>query len=69
MDKKISFEENMKELSRIVAELEKGDLPLEKAVSLYGDGVRLSAECRKQLSEAQLKIAEDKSSAADSEEK
>ena len=35
MEEKFSFEENMAELNKIVAELEKGDIPLEKAVELY----------------------------------
>ena len=51
-------EENMKKLSEIVAELEKGEISLEKAVELYGNGVKLSAECKKQLQDAQLKITE-----------
>ncbi len=59
MNEKISFEENMLKLGKIVAELEKGDIPLDKAVELYGEGVKVSAVCRKQLDEAQLKITED----------
>ena len=59
MEEKITFEENMLSLGKIVAELEKGDIPLDKAVALYGEGVKLSAVCRKQLDEAQLKITED----------
>ncbi|MBO5318309.1 MAG: exodeoxyribonuclease VII small subunit [Ruminococcus sp.] len=58
MEEKFSFEENMAELNKIVAELEKGDIPLEKAVELYGRGVELSAVCKKQLSEAKIKITE-----------
>ena len=53
------FEENLKLLGGIVAELEKGDIPLEKAVDLYGEGVKLSAVCRKQLDEARIIITED----------
>ncbi len=49
----------MSKLSKIVTELEKGDIPLEKAVELYGEGVKLSAACRRQLDEAQIKITED----------
>ncbi len=49
----------MSKLSKIVSELEKGDIPLEKAVELYGEGVKLSAACRKQLDDAQIKITED----------
>lgn len=59
MEEKITFEENMTKLSKIVSELEKGDIPLEKAVELYGEGVKLSAICRKQLDEAKIKITED----------
>ncbi len=49
----------MNKLGQIVSELEKGDIPLEKAVKLYGEGVKLSAACRKQLDSAQIKITED----------
>ena len=58
MEEKISFEDNMKRLSAITAELEKGDMPLEKAVELYGEGAKLAAVCRKQLDEAKIKITE-----------
>ena len=67
MEEKITFEDNMSKLSRIVTELEKGDIPLEKAVELYGDGVKLSAACRKQLDEAQIKITEDDGTASSEE--
>ena len=64
MNKKVNesanFEENMKKLSTIVSELEKGDVPLEKAVELYGEGVKLSAVCKKQLDEARIVITEEK---------
>ncbi|WP_297955353.1 exodeoxyribonuclease VII small subunit [uncultured Ruminococcus sp.] len=59
MAKKVTFEDNMTRLGQIVAELEKGDIQLEKAVELYGEGVKLSAACRRQLDEAQIKITED----------
>ena len=55
-----NFEENMKKLGTIVAKLEKGDVPLEKAVELYGEGVKLSAVCKKQLDEARIVITEEK---------
>lgn len=56
----MSFEENMKRLGAIAAELEKGDIPLERAVELYGEGVKLSAVCRNQLDQAKIKITEEK---------
>ena len=55
MDNNLSFEENMKKLSEIVSELEKGDIPLEKSVELYGEGVKLSALCKNQLDMQKLK--------------
>ena len=64
MEEKVSFEENMKKLGALVAELEKGDISLDKAVELYGEGVKLSAVCRKQLDEAKIKITEDDGAAA-----
>lgn len=68
MKDKFTFEENMSRLGKIVAELEKGDIPLEKAVELYGEGVKLSAECKKQLAEAQIKITGDSGEADTAEE-
>lgn len=53
-----NFEASIKRLGQIVSELEKGDIPLETAVELYGEGVKLSAVCRKQLDEAKIKITE-----------
>ncbi len=58
METEHSFEENLTNLNKIVAELEKGDISLEKAVELYRDGIKLSALCKKQLSEAKIKIKE-----------
>lgn len=58
MKENLSFEKNMEMLGKIVAQLEKGDVPLEKSVELYAEGVRFSAECKKQLQEARIKIIE-----------
>jgi exodeoxyribonuclease VII small subunit len=51
-----SFEDSLKKLEDIVAQMERGDLPLEESVKLFEEGTRLSAECRKQLDEAEGKI-------------
>lgn len=48
----------MNKLGQIVAQLEKGDIPLEKAVELYGESLKLTALCRRQLDEAKIKITE-----------
>ena len=52
----MTFVDFMFSLSVIVKELEKGDLPLEKSVELYENGVKLAAECRNELERAKLKI-------------
>jgi exodeoxyribonuclease VII small subunit len=51
-----SFEESLTKLEDIVARLERGDLSLEDSVRLFEEGTRLSAECRKQLEEAEGKV-------------
>ncbi|MFP5229965.1 MAG: exodeoxyribonuclease VII small subunit [Acidobacteriota bacterium] len=51
-----SFEESLNKLEEIVAKLERGDLTLEDSVKLFEEGTRLSAECRKQLEEAEGKV-------------
>jgi exodeoxyribonuclease VII small subunit len=51
-----SFEKNLERLSAIVAQLESSDLPLEKALQLYEEGMQLSAACQKQLEEAEGRV-------------
>lgn len=51
-----SFENKMENLEKIVAELEKGDLSLDKSVSKFEEGMKLSKECSKMLEDAQKKI-------------
>lgn len=50
------FEECLQRLEKIVDELEKGDLPLEKALGLFEEGIALSASCRKELEAAEGKV-------------
>jgi exodeoxyribonuclease VII small subunit len=51
-----SFEASLEELERLVKELEKGDLPLEQSLALFEKGMGLSAECKRQLEEAETKV-------------
>ncbi len=51
-----TFEKAMKQLGQIVQELESGDLPLEKAIKKFEDGVRLSKFCSEKLDETEKKI-------------
>lgn len=50
------FEESLTKLEEIVAQLERGDVPLEDSIRLFEEGTRLAAECRKQLEEAEGKV-------------
>ena len=56
MTTEITFESSLKELERIVEELEAGDLPLERSLELFEQGVKLSRECQKRLDEAERKV-------------
>jgi exodeoxyribonuclease VII small subunit len=55
-DKAPSFETNLERLDNIVRELEDADLPLEKALQLYEEGMKLSEVCQKQLEEAEGRV-------------
>jgi len=50
------FEECLQRLEKIVDELEKGELPLEKALGLFEEGIALSASCRKELETAEGRV-------------
>jgi exodeoxyribonuclease VII small subunit len=50
------FEEALASLERIVRDLEGGDLPLDDALKLFEEGVRLSRFCSKKLDEAEKRI-------------
>ena len=51
-----NFEASLKELERIVREMEAGDLPLERSLELFEQGVKLSRECQERLTEAERRI-------------
>ncbi|HET7749415.1 MAG TPA: exodeoxyribonuclease VII small subunit [Terriglobales bacterium] len=50
------FEECLQRLEKIVSELEKGDIPLEKSLALFEEGMQLSNTCRKELEQAEGKV-------------
>jgi len=50
------FEESLQRLETIVAELEKGDVALDRALQLFDEGMKLSGSCRKELEEAEGKV-------------
>ncbi len=51
-----TFEECLDRLEKIVGELEKGDVPLDRALELFDEGMKLSGSCRKELEEAEGKV-------------
>ena len=51
-----TFESSLEELERIVRELEQGELPLEKSLELFEQGVKLSRECQDRLNQAERRI-------------
>ena len=54
--KEETFEDKMDKLEKIVSELEKGDLTLDKSVGKFEEGMILSKECSKMLDDAHKKI-------------
>ncbi|WP_019532750.1 exodeoxyribonuclease VII small subunit [Paenibacillus ginsengihumi] len=51
-----SFEEAMDRLESIVARLESGDVPLEQAIELFQEGMKLSQLCGSKLEQVERKI-------------
>lgn len=55
-DKALGFEETLGSLESIVAQLESGELPLERALELFEEGVSLTRNCQQQLEDAERKV-------------
>jgi len=56
-DKKtVNLEKSLAELEEIVDELESGELPLEKAMKKFEDGIKLTRGCQSALKEAEQKV-------------
>lgn len=51
-----SFESSLTQLEKVVRDLESGDLPLERSLELFEQGVRLSRECQERLQHAERRI-------------
>ena len=52
----LSFEQAVSELERIVEQLERGDVALDKSIEIYERGEALKAHCEKLLSAAEKRI-------------
>ena len=51
-----SYEAALKRLEKIVEELEAGDLPLEKSIKKFEEGMTLSKYCGKKLEESEATV-------------
>jgi exodeoxyribonuclease VII small subunit len=57
MDLKVKdFESALKSLEDIVAQLEAGDLTLDRALELFEEGIKVSRFCSSKLEEAERKV-------------
>lgn len=55
-EKKINLEQSLADLETLVGELEGGDLPLDKAMQKFEEGIKLTRGCQKALKEAEQKV-------------
>ncbi len=53
----MSFEDAMRELEKVVGQLERGDVALENSIQLYQRGAELKKRCEDKLKEAEEKVA------------
>ena len=53
---KLSFEEAMQELEKLVNSLDKGDVSLDEAIAAYDRGSQLKDYCQKKLHDAKMKV-------------
>ena len=54
--KTVNLEKSLADLENIVEELESGELPLEKAMKKFEEGVKLTRNCQAALKEAEQKV-------------
>jgi len=52
----VKFEEALARMEVIVAELERGDLPLDDSMRIFEEGMKLSKVCLKMLDDAERKV-------------
>jgi len=54
--KKVNLEKALADLENLVEVLETGDLPLEKAMKKFEDGIKLTRACQAALKDAEQKV-------------
>lgn len=52
----LSFEDALQQLENIVAQLESGNVDLEKSIDIYTRGTQLKAHCEQKLRSAEARI-------------
>ena len=52
----MKFEKAISRLEKIVEELERGDLDIDKSLEIFEEGIKMSRLCSKKLNEAEAKI-------------
>ncbi|MBK7090277.1 MAG: exodeoxyribonuclease VII small subunit [bacterium] len=55
-EKNATFEDNLRRLEDVVGKLEQGELPLDDAIKLYQEGMRLSKLCAERLASVEAEI-------------
>ncbi len=51
-----TIEEDLERLEKIADSLEQGEVPIEKALQMYEEGIALSKACMERLQKAELRI-------------
>ncbi len=54
--KSVNLEKSLADLEALVEELESGDLPLDKAMKKFEEGIKLTRGCQAALKEAEQKV-------------
>ena len=52
----LKFEKAIQRLEKIVDDLEKGELDIDKSLEMFEEGIKMSRICSKKLNEAEAKI-------------
>ena len=52
----LKFEKAVQRLEKIVDDLEKGELDIDKSLEMFEEGIKISRICSKKLNEAEAKI-------------
>lgn len=56
VEEEVTFESALARLEQVVRDLESGELPLEKAIENFQEGMKLAKICRDKLDQAEQKI-------------